>query len=270
MPISIAQTTRITTIRPMPKPAWENESPRSRRCSIIREFALNTSTHALPGIARSKSKHNRAFWAISFIIFTGIMVYFIVRTMISFLQFPTQISMSVVVEQSQAFPAVTVCNYSPIRFDHLFGPFSNYTNSRNLTNPNQTLVMTPKLANVLRQYLLQKVNAGESIKEHFFSLETLMISCYYNERNCTVADFIAFESSDHGMCYTFNARRKNESVILKTNSNGGLGHLAIRLYAHSDLYVPFAAGGEFILYSTGYFSFLLINRCVERHGCYGS
>ena len=55
-------------------PSTDN-SKRPRRRSIIREFCLNTSTHALPSIARSESIHNRLFWSISFLAFLAIMIY---------------------------------------------------------------------------------------------------------------------------------------------------------------------------------------------------
>ena len=49
---------------------------RRRRRSIVRQFCLNTSTHALLGIARSESVHNRVFWSISFVFFHGCDVVF--------------------------------------------------------------------------------------------------------------------------------------------------------------------------------------------------
>ena len=274
MPMSVAQNTPVATIQSVSKPAWECESPKPRRLSIIHEYASNTSTHGLYGVAHGRSKHSRIFWAMAFLIVAGVMVYFITRTIISFFAYSTQISMSVVAEQEQVFPAVTVCNYSPIRSDYLFGPFFNYTNSRNLTNPNQPPMITPQLANILRQYLLEKLNNNQSIAEHFFSLGTLMISCTYNDIPCAVADFTSFQSSDHGMCYTFNARSKdaNKSAIRKTNANGGSGLLQIRLYAQSHLYVPFAAQGQCAISASaaGFSRPLVTIRCAERHGRHGS
>ena len=98
-----------------------------RRRSIIREFALNTSTHALPGIARSQSKHNRIFWSISFLTFTGIMIYFVVQSLRNYFQYPTQTSVSIVVERSQIFPAVTICNYGAGRSDMSSAEYLNFT-----------------------------------------------------------------------------------------------------------------------------------------------
>ncbi|CAF3554969.1 unnamed protein product [Rotaria socialis] len=45
---------RVVPTQSMTKEAWTTASPRPRRRSIIREFAVYTSTDGLPGIARSQ------------------------------------------------------------------------------------------------------------------------------------------------------------------------------------------------------------------------
>ncbi|CAF1441884.1 unnamed protein product [Rotaria magnacalcarata] len=116
---------RVVPTESMTNEAWATASPRPRRRSIIREFALYTSTDSLPGIARS------------------------------------QIS----VERSQTFPAVTFCNCSSARFDGFIGPFLNYTNSINATNTNDTTTFTPRQAALLRDYLQYRLNTGQSVAE---------------------------------------------------------------------------------------------------------
>lgn len=233
------------TNRVGPIGVWNAPATETRRSSIVREFALNTSTHALPGIARSRSHLNRIFWSISFLVFTAIMSYFVTQTIIQYFQYPTQTSVTIEVESSQLFPAVTVCNYSPVRSDVLLADFFNYTDSLNITSPNQPRKIDFRNAPLIRQYLIEKVNTNQSIIQYLFSLENIMISCKYNYVACASKDFIAFESSNHGLCYTFNARTKHENIsnIKTTIAHGGYGLLQLRLYAHIHLYVPVAAGG---------------------------
>ncbi|CAF1169446.1 unnamed protein product [Rotaria magnacalcarata] len=143
---------RVVPTESMTNEAWATASPRPRRRSIIREFALYTSTDSLPGIARS------------------------------------QIS----VERSQTFPAVTFCNCSSARFDGFIGPFLNYTNSINATNTNDTTTFTPRQAALLRDYLQYRLNTGQSVAEDFLSLDTMLIECFfYNDQTCTGNDFIS-------------------------------------------------------------------------------
>jgi hypothetical protein len=103
----------------------------SRRRSIIREVALNTSTHGIPGITRSQSLLNRLFWTISLLSFSGILLYFITQSIRAYFAYPVQTSVSTIVERVQAFPAVTFCNFSPLRYDRFSEPFFNYTDSIN-------------------------------------------------------------------------------------------------------------------------------------------
>jgi hypothetical protein len=237
----------VTPIVSITREAWKSESPRPRRRSIIREFALTTSTHGLPSIARSQSKHNCIFWSVSCVVFIGIMIFFVTQTIINYFQYPTQITVSIGVERSQTFPAVTFCNYSPGRFDHMTGLILNYTNSYNLTNTNDTMIYTADEVIFVEQLLREKLNAGESVDYYFFSLDVMLINCLYNNEICTADDFISFLSSMHGRCFTFNAKTKNVngSSPRRTSDNGGPGKLQLRLYAQSHLYVPFISEGLF-------------------------
>ena len=216
-----------------------------RRRSIVREFALNTSTHGLPGMARSRSKSNLAFWTVSFLIFLGVAIYFIVQSVRNFFQYPTQTSVSIVLDETAAFPAVSICNYAPIRFDRVAAPFLNYTNARNLTNTNDTTQFTAGQAMLLHDFLIDSVNANASLAEYYFPLNITLMECKFNNKNCTASDFRPFLSSAHGLCHTFNPALKdpNSAPPRKIYDNGGDGKLQLRLYANSHLYVPDVSQG---------------------------
>ncbi|CAF1063442.1 unnamed protein product [Adineta ricciae] len=223
-----------TQIEKLPKKTY-----RSR--SIIQEFGLNTSTHGIPGIARSTSHHNRIFWSISLLIFVGIMLYFIIKSIIAYFQYPTQTSIDIIVEYPQAFPSVTVCNYSPYVYYRFIGPFLNYTNSNNLTNTTDTTKFTRQLASYVPNFLLYNLRQENSIQNLAYPLETMLMTCNYNDLPCTVADFISFTSLGYGMCYTFNAQTENStnSSIRYSSDNGGSGRLALTFYIHRHQYVPY-------------------------------
>ncbi|UJR17418.1 hypothetical protein I4U23_004313 [Adineta vaga] len=188
--------------------------------SIIKEFGLNTSTHGIPGIARSE-------------------------TIIAYFQYPTQTSVSIIVEWPQAFPAVTVCNYSPLRYDRFIDPFLNYTNTLNLTNTTNKTNFTMEHSFYIRDFLLYKLNQNESLNDFFHSLDSMMMSCIYNNMPCTTANFTWFISSLYGLCYTFNALLKTTGQDgLKYNAdNGANGLLELRFYVHQHQYVPYLSNG---------------------------
>lgn len=76
----------------------KDEKELRRPRSIMKEFSLNTSTHDLPGIARSESIHNCVFWSISFICFTGIMIYFVAEAILEYFKYPAQIDVDIIRE----------------------------------------------------------------------------------------------------------------------------------------------------------------------------
>ncbi|CAF0966874.1 unnamed protein product [Adineta steineri] len=231
----------IATVFPVNVEALKSETKLQQHRVIIKDFSLNTSTHGIPGIARSQSISNLLFWSISFITFLGIMLYFIIQSILAYYSYPTQTSVSTINEWPQAFPAVTVCNNSPFRYDTFIGPYLNYTNSLNLTNTTDTTTFTEQQALYISDYLQYKLNRNESVNEFYYPLSSMLIKCVYNGVNCSAADFVQFTSSTYGLCYTFNAQAShiNNDTIHYNNENGGSGELQLDLYIHSHQYVPY-------------------------------
>jgi len=219
--------------------------------SIIKEFSLNTSTHGLPGIARSESIHNRIFWIFSFVCFTGIMIYFVTVAIIDYCQYPTQIDINIIREWPQYFPAVSICNSSPFRLDRFLGPFLNYTFSRNLTNQTNLTAIPPYLSPYVTDFILTELNSDRSIDEYFYPLSSILYTCTFNGQICSANDFISFTSATFGLCFTFNAKMKNQSQnsVHYSNENGGNGILQLELYTHSHQYVPYIRNGTCIQYT---------------------
>jgi len=237
---------QIATVFPVNADALKPDPRFHRRRSIVKEFSLNTSTHGIPGIARSESIPNRIFWTISLLCFTGIMIYFVSETIRAYFAYPTQTSVLTKTERSQSFPAVSICNYSPVRMDTFIQPFIDFTNSRNLTNTTDTDTITLSQANYIRDYFQYLFNTNQSVQNVLFPLETMLMSCTYNNLYCNASNFIPFTSSAYGRCYTFNAKMKNQDdSVRKTTDNGEMGKLKLKLYTHSHQYVPYISDGLF-------------------------
>jgi hypothetical protein len=238
----------IATVFPIDAEALKPEPNFHRRRSIIREFSLNTSTHGIPGIARSQTIHNRIFWSLSFLLFTGIMLYFVTGAVMAYFQYPTQTSVNFIEGWPQAFPAVTICNYSPFVYTRFIRSYLNYTNALNLTHVTDPSTFS-KIHSVYVSYYMQyELNRNESLNQFFYPLESLLISCIYNGVNCSAADFVQFTSPVYGSCYTFNAKANNinNGEIHYNNENGDSGQLQLDLYAHSHQYVPYLSDGKSI------------------------
>lgn len=211
-----------------------------RRRSIIREFSLNTSTHGLPGMARSESKHNFAFWLISFLVFTGIMIYFVTKSILDYFEYPTQSDVNVIREWPQYFPAVSICNSAIFRLDTYMPAFIKYIKSRNISIPSNMTTIPPSLYPFILTFAVDKLNSNETLTPYFFSLQSMLKKCTYNNLPCSTNDFIRFTAATHGLCYTFNAKMKNDDgkSVRYSNQDGRTGVLELELYVHSHLYPP--------------------------------
>ena len=243
---------RVATIFPVDLEELKGEGRFARRRSIVREFALNTSTHAIPRIASAQTKHNRLFWTVCLLIFTGIMLYFIITSFQEYFKYPTQTLVSLVEDSSQSFAAVTICSFSWIRFDRFMEPFTKYTNERNLTDTNDTSVLTREQLQYIPEFFIDYVNRNQSVREFLYPMEELLIRCTYNSLNCTAADFVQFEASGHGLCHTFNGKAdhiRNGSLYSATD-NGEDGQLTLQLYSRSQPNVSGSLDGRVFLFST--------------------
>jgi hypothetical protein len=209
---------------------WVEPTKRSRRCSIIREFCSNTSAHALPGIARSQSKANRLFWIFSFIAFLGIMIYFVVSSILTYYTYPKQTNIEYPVPWPQAFPAVSICNAFPVRRDLIEKELLNFTNAASVDQVSGEQMWS---------YMIGRSNNNQTMRPFFYALDTMLYKCAMNKNNCSSADFIPFESSQYGLCHTFNAKKKEpNSTIIDSQANGGNGELELGFYIHSHQYLP--------------------------------
>ena len=235
----------VPTVLPPDPNAPVAEERLARRRSIVRKFALHTSTHGLPGIARGQTTHNRLFWSISLLIFTAIMLYFVIRSIQDFFRYPTQTLVSLVEDSEQPFAAITICKYSAIRFDRFIVPFLAYTNERNLTNTTDITVLSQAQFRYAQLFLVDSVNRNQSVEQYFYSLDDLLIDCTYNSMNCSTADFVSFQTPTQ-RCFTFNgkANRIRNGSLYYTTDNGDDGTLKLRLYSHSHQYVLNALHGR--------------------------
>jgi hypothetical protein len=263
---------QIPTVFPVKAEPLTPDPKFNRRRSIIREFALNTSANGIPSIARSVSIANRIFWIVATLAFLGTMLFFVIESIIAYFNYPTQTSVSVIVAHSQPFPAVSICNYSPLRYDAFINDFLNYTNSRNLTNTTDNSTISPEQANYIRDFFEYILNSNYSsiIEKYLFPLNAMLISCVYNGQFCNDSDFITFLSSSYGQCYTFNAKIKtDQNSVRLTTDDGGYGLLQLQLYAYNYQYVPYVSEGNQILkfYLESCFFFY---RCIFWYGGYDS
>lgn len=214
-----------------------------RRRSIIQEFFLNTTAHGLPGIARSKNLSDCLFWSVGSIVFFGAMIFFLIKAIVAYFEYPTSIDTSFVSEWPQYFPAVSFCNISPLRRDQFWPVFLNFSLMNNLTST----VSSDSQLHAIARFIIASLNKNQSMEPFFFPLSAMLYDCSFNNVPCSAQDFVTFTSSYYGACYTFNAKLKGSThrKILYANEYGGEGSLNLRLYIHSHQYIPYLLDGSY-------------------------
>ena len=80
---------------------------------------LWVSANKFKGSAFPKIEHPdrllKIFWILIYLVFTGILVLQISILLAQYFDYPVEISVKVVSQESQEFPAVTVCNNNPVK-----------------------------------------------------------------------------------------------------------------------------------------------------------
>ena len=244
MPHSVID--QVVTVFSVDAEALKPEPKAQRSFSIVKEFSLNTSTHGIPGIARSQNWPNRLFWSIASLAFLGLMLFFIIKALLNYLTYPTQTSMEVVTRWPLIFPAVTLCNYFPLRYDQFIAPFLNYTNATNWSDITDPSSFSPQLAGYIVPFVLDMLRQNLDITPLLFPLSAMLISCSYNGVPCTAANFTSFVSLKYGACYTFNAKPKDTAngSIRYNSDHGDTGNFILELYVHRQQYIPYATQGQ--------------------------
>ena len=87
----------------------KNEQP-VNALRIIQNWLLNSPSHGIRRINRSKTNKARCFWIITFFIFTALMCTFINSTIQKFIANPTRVHLTVrQYQEPMHFPAITFC-----------------------------------------------------------------------------------------------------------------------------------------------------------------
>ena len=201
-----------------------------------------SSCHGLPNIIRTQRYLIKIIWSLAFLTSLVYSVISIVNTINDFLNYDVVVNMELVQDFDLEFPAVTVCNYNPFDFsnDQAVRTIESYLN--NITNAkenyfsfkNETITNSSCSEN-LRQILIR------SFVKFSFPLEKMLISCFYDQKNCSKDDFYPIRSSVFGMCYSFNYGKYSNGTLApvrKLKRSGMFNGLKLELYVGAREYLP--------------------------------
>lgn len=84
------------------------------------------------------------------------------------------------------------------------------------TNDEPAIYLVKQASKILKATVLSDVKSGQT-DSFTFTLDSMLISCYFNGVKCTTAHFYKFNTFEYGSCYTFNS---NSSSLKKTSKYG--------------------------------------------------
>jgi hypothetical protein len=152
------------------------------------------------------------------------------------------VQLSTEVETLTTFPAVTFCNLNPFDFTTVnnTGVYINNAIMSGQLNPYVTVNGSNDTAaervydilSYLKSYIIADKNKSEEDRHLMgFSLETMLVSCFFNGIKCGPEDFDMIWSYEYGNCYTFNSNFKNTNKnLIKTSKFGMNSGLVMELF----------------------------------------
>lgn len=148
---------------------------------------------------------------------------------VTFFSYGVTTSFTTVYESPSDYPAVTICNLVPFDTYINLNYFQNILTANNL---NYTIVPTTdnpgiEQVNIISDFLKAKVisnqtNNSTTLQSFGYSIDSLLISCYYNGLRCYASDFNWFYDYNYGNCYTFNGNTASIKKISKSGPKYGL------------------------------------------------
>ncbi len=173
------------------------------------------------------------------------MYYFKVTigSIIAYFDYETVVGVRRIKEVQVEFPQVTICNLNAfdVGTDEFSGTYINRVLLKNNISPSITptdsqsaldLVLTA--ANVIKSAIVADTNLTDASKQKIgFTMDTMLISCYFDGIKCNSSDFTWSHSYEYGNCYSFNAKideNKNEKVARFTKKSGPKNGLNLELF----------------------------------------
>ena len=125
---------------------------------------------------------------------------------------------------------MTVCNLNPIDNSEIktvelitdILNFNNISFEVNSTEQNGYSLVN-EISSVLKANLIANNSISrDGLEEIGFTIDKMLISCYYNDIECKSEDFTYFHSFEYGNCYTFNSNKRHSRMTSKFGLSSGL------------------------------------------------
>lgn len=220
----------------------------------LNEAAKNTTSHGLPHLLRTKNNILRLMWILFMLASYAYCGYFIIKSIIKYLNYDTVTSIDYLQETSAQFPAITICNRNALMLkdnpilnkiyndkfdikDCLNEAWSHEQDDYSLTrkklrlcyNVSSNLAFHTREMDKIKRYLANENITDKERSSAGYNLDTdMLLSCEFNKLSCNQNNFTHFWSNLYGNCYTFNDGLMQK--IYKTSQAGPNFGLVLELF----------------------------------------
>lgn len=172
------------------------------------EWSSYSTAHGIPNIFRLESRLLKIIWILCFLASFAYCSYTIVNIVVVYLEYGVLINQEVVSEAPVDFPAVTVCNLNA--FDKRNAQtYINQVLAKNnisyVSDINRIDIPPTKVNNLIKASIIgNKSFTDDDIKSMGFSIDYMLLTCYFNNVPCNQSDFRWVYDFDYTNCWQFN------------------------------------------------------------------
>ncbi|XP_028401236.1 acid-sensing ion channel 1-like [Dendronephthya gigantea] len=197
--------------------------------AVFSDYGERTTLHGFYYLIHGGTSMRKFVWVVFILTAFGYLTYNAVKLFGKYFDYPTISKSRIVAQPDMLFPAVTICNYNPLRnvdkCDRItMAYFKNGTSKSNQLNRKSSGTSD---ADALRFYL----ECGHQMNE-----AGMLVECNWKGRSCNEANFSSTVQR-MGLCHTFNSGKENHSLQRFSNPGESNG-LILKLNVQTEDYLP--------------------------------
>ena len=198
-----------------------------RIIEILRDFAINSTSHGIPNIARAKSAFLKIIWLFFFLISSTICSFLIFKAISNYCSHETITKLTNRYEFPAEFPTITICNqniFASKDYLILFREQDQQLKGKKISKAAFHNFMKLNAFNLSDE---RKQNLGLRLKELIFD------ECFFRSQPFDFEnDFVWIFNFEYGNCFIFNSGRNktghsvNKKHIDRIGKKSGLTFIA--------------------------------------------
>ena len=196
--------------------------------SSLNELVIDSTSHGLPKIFKSKHFPMKLMWTICFIVSTCYCSYSIFQITCDYFNYDVVTVFETVYETPAKFPVITLCNANLFQTKQSEKIVEDYLSQ---------LKFNPNLSSTLKSLLiLNSINQkNETFKKSIsYPFEESLIGCEFNTIKCNASDFSWTFHSAFGNCYRFNSG-KDSNILKNISFPGSLYGLKLEIFVDPSI-----------------------------------